>query len=111
MGQTQAPDKGARRNLSETIGDTGMTNNQETDAGLLSKAPTLDPHGGAPLDPSPKALRQSRARRRWAGVSVVALALLSALLLDGVSGRTALMLGGMLLAFSLSADRLDQFED
>lgn len=55
------------------------------------------------------AQRQTWARRRWLGVFIASFALLVALLLHGISERTALMLGGSILVFALSADRLDQY--
>jgi hypothetical protein len=71
---------------------------------------------GAPLasadrPPSPAQIREARrigSHRRWACVSIVAVAILLALVLQGVSARTALMLGGSLLTFALAAERLDQ---
>ena len=55
-------------------------------------------------------IRRIASRRRWAGISIVAVATLLALLLQGVSARTALMLGGSLLTFALATERLDQTE-
>ncbi|MDI9847415.1 hypothetical protein QM467_04980 [Rhodoblastus sp. 17X3] len=57
-----------------------------------------------------QAMQQKWSRRRWAGVLVISVSVLLGLCMDEISARTALMLGGMLLAFALSADRLDHPE-
>jgi hypothetical protein len=74
---------------------------------LISTRKTAASHR-APQEPS---VQQIWSRRRWAGVLIVAVTLLAGLGANEISGRTALMLGGMLLAFALSADRLDQPEE
>ena len=56
-------------------------------------------------------IRRLWSRRRWAGASAIAVALLLALIFDVISGRTALMAAGTLLAFALSTDRLDQLDE
>lgn len=58
-----------------------------------------------------KELRQTWARRRWAGVAVIAVTLLLTLLMQIISIRTALMVAGAMLTFALSADRLDEIDD
>ena len=52
--------------------------------------------------------RNAEAQRRWIGVVAVALTLLLALLAQWISARTGVMLGGSLLTFALSAERLNQ---
>lgn len=57
-----------------------------------------------------QAVQQKWSRRRWAAVLVVSVSVLMGLCAHEISARTAVMLGGMLLAFALSADRLDRPE-
>lgn len=57
-----------------------------------------------------QAVQQKWSRRRWAAVLVVSVSVLMGLCAHEISARTAVMLGGMLLAFALSANRLDRPE-
>jgi hypothetical protein len=76
-----------------------------SDAAAAAQAePALRP---APVRPWALA-RNAEARRRWIGVGAVALTLMLALLAQWISARTAVMLGGSLLTFALSAERLNQ---
>lgn len=77
------------------------------DAASTSKesagAPRITPRAPLFTGPGP--------RRRWISIGAIALALLVALVAQWISARTALMLGGSLLAFALSAERLDSHGD
>lgn len=63
-----------------------------------------------PQSSNTQAMQQKWSRRRWAGVFVVSVSVLLGLCAHEISARTAVMLGGTLLAFALSADRLDHPE-
>lgn len=68
--------------------------------------------GSAPMwNRSGQDIRKIWYHRRWVGVTVIAVTLLLTLLMHGISERTALMAAGTLLAFALSADRLDHIDE